>query len=1081
MGERESTIEFSGSQTISGAGELVFRNERVTHSAGMVRLSPGTTLTLGPDITVRAESAGGYLDYDMSGAGIVNLGRITSQYDRPPLDVRSPTFDNRGVVEATHNGHVIIRNQWTNSGVLRLRDAGIIDLGGQFTWGDIGSIDRAGGTLRIVGTLDNRNRTATANAVTGDVHLAPVYDPYWRAEIVGGRIAAEDGHRWVIAVDEEGVMDGVQLAAPLEITSGKLVVRNGMTIDDQTITISSTEGLPLGQIVFSGDQTLAGIGRIDFTGGRANRLVVERGTQLTIGPGILIQSSTGEGGISGSGSVVNEGVVLVDQRQFDIEGGRFSNRGVIRINRDGYLRLGATEWNNGGTLEIMTGGAITLAGSYSSDDLGTIIDRGARLVYIAGEIRNENRELDISRLGFSSPVTFNGGTIRGGRLLNSGNTELRFENYNGFDNVTIAGDLQIGSTVSVIDDLILEDNSTLFVTEGTSLLFPSGQPQLLGGAGTIRVVNIPQFGGITTIGGRSLKIGEDILIRNGREGLGEVRVVFKENYGTILSEAPRTDFFIGDGDNWTNRGLIRSTDGTLWLTGNLITSGLGTIEARGGEVIVAGNVDNAGERIVVNQATGPWSFQGVILGGHLEARDGLSIEVDDGILDDVTLVGSTVLRRARARDSLRLDGATIAMTDDAELAIDGKFEFRGAGEIVFDSTSGRNRIETFTGSHVTIREGVTIRTGQGSGVISRSELPVVNEGAIVAETARQSIELSGSLVNRGLLAARNRSQLDILAPRWTNEGQMQIDAGVITVIGESFQNAPGGSISGTGALNVLRSEFTNAGVLSPGTSKAGYLDIVGDLTQLPTGVVSVELTGRNVNEYDFLRVTQTAMLDGALEVKLADGFVPSADDVFKIIATRAIEGQFGATSVNLEGSSFDVLYEDNSVTLKNFRVDGPSLQAGDADMNLKFDQLDVIKVLLAGKYLTGQPATWGEGDWDRAPGGIPGHPPTGDKLFNHLDIVAALQNGLYLAGPYAAGGLAQLAPNLTDMPTEIIPEPASGTLVMIALILLAAGYWRRRRMPNCRLNPAIAVEPANSSIQLAGSGIADTAGRCPCR
>ena len=35
-----------------------------------------------------------------------------------------------------------------------------------------------------------------------------------------------------------------------------------------------------------------------------------------------------------------------------------------------------------------------------------------------------------------------------------------------------------------------------------------------------------------------------------------------------------------------------------------------------------------------------------------------------------------------------------------------------------------------------------------------------------------------------------------------------------------------------------------------------------------------------------------------------------------------------------------------------------------------------------------QAATFEEGDW------------TGDGVFNHLDIVAALQTGLYLQGPY---------------------------------------------------------------------------------
>ena len=82
------------------------------------------------------------------------------------------------------------------------------------------------------------------------------------------------------------------------------------------------------------------------------------------------------------------------------------------------------------------------------------------------------------------------------------------------------------------------------------------------------------------------------------------------------------------------------------------------------------------------------------------------------------------------------------------------------------------------------------------------------------------------------------------------------------------------------------------------------------------------------------------------------------------------------------------------------------LRAGDSDQDFDFDQIDLVQVQIAGKYLTGQATTWGEGDWDGAPGGSPGNPPAGDGLFNQRDIIAALAAGVYLTGPYAA-----LSPN----------------------------------------------------------------------
>ena len=103
----------------------------------------------------------------------------------------------------------------------------------------------------------------------------------------------------------------------------------------------------------------------------------------------------------------------------------------------------------------------------------------------------------------------------------------------------------------------------------------------------------------------------------------------------------------------------------------------------------------------------------------------------------------------------------------------------------------------------------------------------------------------------------------------------------------------------------------------------------------------------------------------------------------------------------------------------------PRLQAGDANQDLEFNQLDLVQVQIAAKYLTGNPATWGEGDWNGAPGGKQGDPPPGDGQFNQLDIVSALGANIYLTGPYAA-----LAPSgaTGDGQTSLVYNAASGEL-----------------------------------------------------
>ena len=104
--------------------------------------------------------------------------------------------------------------------------------------------------------------------------------------------------------------------------------------------------------------------------------------------------------------------------------------------------------------------------------------------------------------------------------------------------------------------------------------------------------------------------------------------------------------------------------------------------------------------------------------------------------------------------------------------------------------------------------------------------------------------------------------------------------------------------------------------------------------------------------------------------------------------------------VDIQGLTAILLSSDGSHSIDELRWGDtfadvvptlPMLRAGDADMDLDFDQLDLVQVQIGGKYLTDGPATWGEGDWNGAPGGFPGSPPPGDGLFNQLDIVAAQQ------------------------------------------------------------------------------------------
>ncbi len=165
----------------------------------------------------------------------------------------------------------------------------------------------------------------------------------------------------------------------------------------------------------------------------------------------------------------------------------------------------------------------------------------------------------------------------------------------------------------------------------------------------------------------------------------------------------------------------------------------------------------------------------------------------------------------------------------------------------------------------------------------------------------------------------------------------------------------------------------------------------------------------------------SAGVDYVIAVDTYGGYAyePNTGDITSGTLT-ATEGLFVRAPGDLPSEGFNLYYFRDIVTLPPVSF----LQAGDADQDFDFDQLDLVKVQVAAKYLTGQAATWGEGDWNGAPGGMVGLPPPGDGMFNQLDIIAALNAGWYLRGPYAA--LAPGAGTRNNGQTSIVYDAASG-------------------------------------------------------
>lgn len=248
-----------------------------------------------------------------------------------------------------------------------------------------------------------------------------------------------------------------------------------------------------------------------------------------------------------------------------------------------------------------------------------------------------------------------------------------------------------------------------------------------------------------------------------------------------------------------------------------------------------------------------------------------------------------------------------------------------------------------------------------------------------------------------------------------------------------WDGAPGGSPGDPPAGNGLFDQLDLIAALGTSYMTGPYADFpCGRLTGIvPAPIAPVGVLGDDQTSVVYDPQTGAVAVDAPANKRLTSINIDSAVEIFTGARPHNLEGTFDTWSdrnifkgtfvggfdsisfgnVAQTGLTLDFVLNDLTVvgSLEGGGGLGEvdlvymhELLPGDANRDFSFDQLDIVQVLQAGKYLTGSSATWGEGDWDGGPGGYPGEPPTGDGIFDQKDVVAALQTGAYLAGPYAA-------------------------------------------------------------------------------
>lgn len=234
----------------------------------------------------------------------------------------------------------------------------------------------------------------------------------------------------------------------------------------------------------------------------------------------------------------------------------------------------------------------------------------------------------------------------------------------------------------------------------------------------------------------------------------------------------------------------------------------------------------------------------------------------------------------------------------------------------------RNTNASFSGDLTISGNGSKLIIGNGLAPISltvpqgytiNAETDVYGYAGLVLLTATSpSLHYLAATSTVTYAGVSNQTVLNMAYGNFSNtNGNASTINGVVTVTGNIVQS---GILQGSGTL-VTAAGLINTGTLSPGNS-LGRFTVQGNFANAENGTLQIELGGADTagTEYDQLSVSGTAVLDGTLEMKLVNGFMPVAGQPFTVLAANGVSGTFKNVAWP-SGVTGTVSYGVNSVTV----------------------------------------------------------------------------------------------------------------------------------------------------------------------
>jgi hypothetical protein len=815
---------------------------------------------------------------NINGSSLVNSGQIILSapvsFGTTGLTLSSSgtlTLSGRGTITMNANsfggdyigGSAKLLNQST------IRGAGGFDMTFNNAKAGVINANQSGAQL-VVGR--NQNQGASSNTgLMEATHGGQMAIGSIQLNNVGGTIAASGTGSYVIFADEGQGGQTITGGTFTSSSGGVIYAYSGnTTIDGTTSTVNNKGTLAIpgnGLPYFRGTMNNTGTFQILANSSGGAILNIGNGQTFTLsGSGNLAMgdgtsnSYNNQNYISGGGTFVNQQLVQGTGGILNLTS--FNNSGTINANvptgsNNLQLQLGrAGASTNTGIIEASNGGVLVVGSTTINNNGGTFEAVGA----------NSNVSL-VGSLG-TSGLTISGGTYTssgGGVIYGGGGTTLdgttqavansgTFIVNDGGNNINVQGTLNNTGTIEILS----KGNLVYLQMPGSENLTISGSGKVIMGDGTDNSYNlIPTLG--SDFGSSGTLTNQSTI--EGTGFIGEYIQGFTNN-GTINANVP-----VG-----TNGLALYATRISVFLNA-------GTIEAtNGGEF---GFDPNYG-------LSGNFTNTGTLTVG---ARSGMNLA--NGVVTNLangTLSGGTykVAGTLQIPGNITINDAKIALTGKASQILNPNtnalagFVTNGAkGSFALNGGQSFTSAGTFTNQGViNVAKGSTFTVGSGGSYVQTSGRTTVNGKLTLSSTADKTDESEPA-----------PGTADVRIARGTLYGN-------------------GGNIA---------AHVSSSGTVIPADSitTVGKLKITGTYNQSAAGALDANIEGSNSGQFNVLNVTGTANLNGTLNIKLLNNFVPLIGAEFEIVTARQVNGVFAKVNGTVINNSehFSITYNSGNVTL----------------------------------------------------------------------------------------------------------------------------------------------------------------------